>query len=378
VAARFLRNTLLATLALLALAALVSFEVDPFQQYRVPTSHEPRFYRAFQRYENPGIARHYSYDRAIISSSFFENVSGSEVDRAFGSGKTMNLCLSAMTAYDGRKVLEVALESRPLKQVIYNVDYNAFSGDPDRVGFGKLPLYLYDAAHWNDYPYLLSTGTLQRSFDIVFNRHEGLYRTDPDAPWYWADDGLGFGAKKVIGELDLANINGRYKQPQRTMEGMWASFEANVEPVVSANPGTEFIFVWPPYSIFVWIDLARRNQLDLSLEFKRRFVLAMSKYPNVRIHDFQARTDWIFDLEQYRDIYHYSPKISSQLVQDLATGKDLVTPANVDARNAAMHTIAVEADAAKIVERYADFSRSNRATSPGAVTMASWPVDSSW
>jgi hypothetical protein len=349
VATRFLRNTLLAAAALLALVALVNFEVDPFQQYRVPTSHEPRFYRAFQRYENPGIARHYDYDRAIIASSLLENVSGSEVDRAFGSGKTMSLCLSAMTAYDGGKVLEVALASRPLKQVIYNMDYNAFSGDPGHVGYGTLPLYLYDAAHWNDYPYLLSTGTLGRSFDIVFNRHEGLYRTDADRPWYWADDGTGFGAKKVVDELDLADINGRYRQPPRTIEGMWESFEANLEPQVRTHPDTEFIFVWPPYSIFVWIDFARRGQLDVSLEFKRRFVLAMSKFPNVRIHDFQSRTEWIMDLAEYRDIYHYSPKISSQLVKDVAAGMDRITPENVDARNAALREMALSADPAKIV-----------------------------
>ena len=113
-ATRFLRNALLATAAILALVGFVNYEVDPFQQYRVPANHAPRFYRAFQRYEAPGLARNYSYDRAIISSSFMENVSGSEVDRAFGSGRTMNLCLSAMTAYDGGKVLEVALESHAL------------------------------------------------------------------------------------------------------------------------------------------------------------------------------------------------------------------------------------------------------------------------
>ncbi|HEY2628748.1 MAG TPA: hypothetical protein VGI57_06440 [Usitatibacter sp.] len=350
-ATRFLRNTLLAAAALLALAGLVNFEVDPFQQYRVPASHAPRFYRAFQRYENPGIARNYAYDRAIIGSSLLENVSNSEVDAAFGSGKTMNLCLSAMTAYDGGKVLEVALASRPLKQVIYNVDYNAFSGEPDRVGFGKLPLYLYDGAHWNDYPYLLSTGTLERSFEIVFDRPGGLYRTNADTPWYWADDGQGFGAKKVVGELDIANINARYKQPQRTMEGMWASFEANVEPFVRDHPQTEFIFVWPPYSIFAWIDFARRDQLDVSLEFKRRFVLTMSKYPNARIHDFQERADWIYDLDEYRDIYHYSPKISSQLIRDLAAGKDRITPENVDARNGELRSIALSADPAKIASQ---------------------------
>ncbi len=344
----FLRNSLVATLAILALVAAVNYEVDPFQQYRVPAAHEARFYRAFQRYENPGLARNYTYDRVIISSSLMENVSGSEVDRAFGSGRTMNLCLSAMTAYDGRRVLEVALASRPVKQVLYSVDYNAFSGDPDRVGYGKLPQYLYDTAHWNDYPYLLSSGTLGRSIDIVLHRREGQFRTDADNPWYWADDGTGFGAKLVVDGLDLANLNSRYKQPPRTVEGMWASFEANVESVVRAHPQTEFIFIWPPYSILAWADFAQRDQLDVSLEFRRRFVNAMSKYPNARIHDFQERMDWITDLAEYRDIYHYSPKISSQVVKDVAAGKDRITPENVDAKNAEMRAIALAADPVKI------------------------------
>lgn len=335
---------------LLAAAALVNFEVDPFQQYRVPSRYEARFYRAFQRYENPGIARNYGYDRAIVSSSYMENVSGSEVDRAFGSGRTMNLSLSAMTAYDARKLLEVALASRNLKEVLYNVDYNAFSGEPSRVGYGdKLPLYLYDSTRWNDYPYLLSIGTLGRSLDILAHRSDGIYRTDPDNPWYWADDGAGFGAKKVVDELDANDINHRYKQPPRTLDGMMKSFEANVTPLVRDHPETRFIFIWPPYSIIAWIDFTRRGQLDVSLDFKRRFVEAMSKYPNVRIHDFQERTDWINDLGEYRDIYHYSPKVSSQVVKDVAAGKERITPENVDEHNARLRAIALSADLGKIV-----------------------------
>jgi len=69
----------------------------------------------------------------------------------------------------------------------------------------------------------------------------------------------------------------------------------------------------------------------------------------VRIHDFQARTDWIMDLAEYRDIYHYSPAISSQLVKDVAAGGDRITPENVDERNAELRKIATTADIGKIV-----------------------------
>ena len=348
-AKRFIRNSLLAAAVLLAVAGIVNFEVDPFQQYRVPARYEPRFYRSFQRYENPGVARNYVFDRAIIASSFFENISGSEVDRAFGYGKTQNLCDSALTAYDGRKLAETALATGRVKEIIFNLDYNSFAGPPDRVGYGdKLPLYLYDRTHWNDYPYVLSIATLRKSLDILAGRKEAGYRTDADAPWYWADDVV-FSAKNVIDELDVNDMNRRYQQPQRTLDEMMRSLESNIVPMVRDHPKTTFILTWPPYSVLVWIDFRRRDQLDVSLEFKRRFFEVLSKYPNVRIHDFQARTDWITNLDEYRDIYHFSPRISDALVADLGAGRERMTQQDYVARIEKLRAIAESADLGKII-----------------------------
>ena len=337
----FIRNSLMGATVLLAIVGAIDYAVDPFQQYRVPSSYPPRFYHAYQRHENPGIARHYSYDRAIVASSFFENISGSEVDKAFGPGKTMNLCLSAMTAYDARKLLEVMLASRKVKQVIYSVDYNSFSGTPNRTGTPEpLPTYLYDSAIWNDYPYLLSIVTLRKSTDILLHRHEPGYRTDPDTPWLWSE-GEEFSAKSVVRHLDPDNLNKRFAQPTRTLEGTWRSFEANVRPLLDAHPETEFIFVWPPYSLLVWLDFRQRGQLEVSFDFKRRFVQELKKYPNARIHDFQARAEWITNFDEYRDIYHFSPRISSEMVREIAAGRERETPANVDDYNARVRALAL-------------------------------------
>jgi hypothetical protein len=337
----FIRNSLIGAAALLAVAGTINYRVDPFQQYRVPTSYTPRFYHAYQRHENPGIARHYDYDRAVVGSSFFENITASEVDRAFGPGKTMNLCLGGMTAYDARKLIEVMLANRKVKRIIYSVDYNAFSGPPNRTGLPEpLPVYLYDSAIWNDYPYLLSVLTLRKSADILLGRHEPGYSTDRDKPWYWANEEE-FSAKGVVQHLDPDDLNKRFAQPQRTMEGMWKSFEANVPPLLEAHPETTIDFVWPPYSLLVWLDFRQRDQLELSLAFKRRFVQALAKYPNARIYDFQARQEWITNFDQYRDIYHFSPRISSAIVTDIAAGRERETPANVDDYNARVRALAL-------------------------------------
>ncbi len=347
--ARFLRNALLGALVPLAVAGAINYRVDPFQQYRIPTSYTPRFYYSFQRWENPGIARHYDFDRAIVSSSFMENISGSEVDAAFGSGKTFNLCFSALTAYEARKLLESVLAHGKVREVIYNVDFNMFAGDTHRTGIpDPLPLYLYDSRLWNDYPYVLSMATLRKSLNILLGRHEVGYREDRDNPWYWGDTAE-FSVKSVVEHLDFNDLNKRFKQPQRTLDGMMTSFDANLLALVRDHPGTRFIFVWPPYSILVWADFRQRHQLELSLEFKQRFVDIMSKYPNVRIQDFQERTGWITHLEDYRDMYHFSPKISSAMVKEIAAGHEPLTPANVGERNRELREIGLSADPRKII-----------------------------
>ena len=348
--ARYIAGSIVGAVLLLGAAGALNYVVDPFQQYREPTRYHARFFRAFQRHENPGIARNYVYDRAVTGSSFFENISGSEVDAAFGGGRTMNLCMSAMTAYDERKLLEVILRKGTVKQVITNVDYNMFAGPVDRSGFPeKLPLYMYDESHWNDYPYLLSILTLRKSLDIVGRRKPEGQRIDRDRPWYWADEET-FGAKNVIARLDFNDLNKHFKQPPRSIEGMMRSLEANFVPVVAAHPETTFYFVWPPHSILVWIDFRERHQFDVSMDFKKRFFEAMSKYPNVRIYDFQDREDIIYDLEDYRDIYHFSPKISSMIVKEIAADKDRETAANVDKHIAHLRAMALAADKRKVFD----------------------------
>ena len=347
--ARFIRNSLIGAFVLLAIAGAVNWRVDPFQQYRIPTTYAPRFYYFFQRHENPGIARNYDFDRAIVGSSFLENVSGSEVDAAFGAGKTFNLCFSALTAYEARQLLESVLARGKVNEVIYNVDFNMFAGDPRRTGIpDPLPLYLYDAWHWNDYPYVLSIATLKRSMNIILDRREAGYREDRDNPWYWGDT-ADFSVKSVVERLDFKDLNKHYRQPNRTLDGMMRSFDENLAPLVRGHPDAKFIFVWPPYSILVWADFRQRDQLDLSLEFKRRFVAALAKYPNVRMHDFQARTDWITHLGDYRDIYHFSPKISSAMVKEIAAGHERLTPENVGERNRVLREMGLAADPGKII-----------------------------
>lgn len=318
---------------LLALFAIGAFNViiDPFQQYHLATRYPPRFYSLHHRYINPGLAKHATYDTVLTGSSIMENTPNDVIDRACG-GHAVNLAMPALSAFEHRSIVDAALDARHVKRVIMVLDFNSFSGAPDARPdvMGPLPLYLYDENPFNDLPYVLSWTVLQKSLRIVFNRPDGLFTTDPNAPWFWAERKR-FGQNEVLRDLDLNNLNARFPQPRRTLEEMDKSFEQNILSLVKAHPETEFDLVWPPYSILVWIDFAQRRQLRVTFDFKREVVARTSALPNVHVTDLQSEEQVTHDLNRYTDLYHFSPAVNRWIVEDTCAGRERVDLSNVQA-----------------------------------------------
>jgi len=312
---RWLAGVLGATIALLAACAAFISWVDPFQQYHLATRYPPRFYTLHHRYINPGLAKHQVYDTVLSGSSIMESPPNSVVARACG-GAAVNLSMPAMSASEQKLMLETAFASRPVRRAILVLDFNEFAGSPDERQdvAGPLPTYLYNRNPFDDLPYLLSWNVLQRSWRIVTGDRSEGFRSDPDAPWFWG--GLKrFGRDEVLRGLDLEHLNARFRQPQRTLSGMQASFARNLMPLFSAHPQTEFDLVWPPYSILVWLDFAQRDQLEPSLGFKRWVFEATRSLPNVAITDLQSEQAITHDLDRYTDLYHFDPAINERVVQ---------------------------------------------------------------
>jgi len=347
-ARRFVATMMAVALGLAAAVMAFNAWVDPFQHYRKAERFAPRFYNAWQRYENPGIAKHYDYDRIVTGSSLMECVLPADVDRLMG-GRTINLSVSAQTAYDAGRLLSVALATGKPRHVIMNVDYNAFSGAPDRSGFAEpFPGYLYDDTVLDDLPYVLGAGTLRKSLETLLGLHWSRFGTDPSRMWYWAD-GYQFFAAKAVQGLDPDNLNARFRQPARTLAGMQASFEANLAPLIERHPEVRFSFVYAPYAILVWLDFRQRSQLEVTLAFREWLFKRTRAYPNVEIFDFHAEPAIVMDLDHFTDIYHFSPKVSQALIAAMAEGRYRLTPELLAGNNAWLRKTATEQDPRRII-----------------------------
>jgi hypothetical protein len=320
-----------AVAAFVAAGAFVAW-VDPFQQYHLASRFAPRFYFLHHRYINPGLARNQAYDTVVIGSSIMENTRNDFVARSCG-GSAVNLSMPAMSASEQRLMIDTAFANRRLKRIIAVLDFNEFSGgiDERQDVAGPLPRYLYDRNPFNDLPYLLSGDVLAKAWRIVTDDRSERFTSDPNAAWFWGNV-VRFGREQVLRGLDLDHLNARYRQPQRTLEGMRASFEHNVLHTLRAHPETEFDLVWPPYSILVWVDFAQRDQLDVTFAFKRYVAETAATLANVRLIDLQAEHAVTHDLDRYDDIYHFDPGVNEWLVQSACAGTH-----RVDAGNAAMY-----------------------------------------
>ena len=347
-ARRFFVTVLALALSLSLAVCAFNAWVDPFMHYRKAEWFPARFYNAWQRYENPGIAKQFDYDRIITGSSLMENMLPADVDRALG-GRTINLSVSAQTAFDAGKLLGLAIATGKPKQIVMNLDYNAFSGPPDRSGFTEpFPSYLYDDALWNDVPYLLGIGTLRKSLETALGLKWTRFNTDPARMWYWAD-GYQFFAAKAVQGLDAGNLNERFRQPPRTLEGMKASFEANLAPLVEANPNVRFTFLYAPYAILVWSDFQQRGQVELTLAFREWLFERLKPYRNVEFFDFQAEPAIVMDLDHFTDIYHFSPTLSRAIVDAMAEGRYRLTPAMLAGNNAWIRQAARQTDPTQVI-----------------------------
>jgi hypothetical protein len=336
-AARWLAAVIGATLATLFAIGTFNWWVDPFQHFRIAERHPPRYYRLLHRFVVPGIVRNAAYDTLLTGSSIVENTRNSTIGAICG-GTGLNAAMPGLAGFEQGLVLRTAFATHALKRAIVVVDFAGYNWAPEARHplAGPLPTYLYDANPFNDAPYLLSWGVFVKSWRIVAGDSSESFRTDADAPWWWADQKR-FGRAEVVRGLDPLDLNRQFPQTPLDLNLMRESFARNLVSLMEAHPETEFDVVWPPYSIVVWGDYVQRAQLDTALAFKQYVYAATKGLPNVRIVDLQADADVTHNLDNYTDLYHFAPAINEWVIaQGCGGGHRIGTAADADASERAL------------------------------------------
>jgi hypothetical protein len=320
---------------------LLNYIVDPLQVLRKATLYPPLFSRQ-QRFQNPGLAKNYTYDTVIIGNSLTENIYPSKVRKIFGH-QAIKLSMSGSTLYEQNLILRLALSTKKVKTVIWGLDPKSVSTPPNAVreDFGPFPYYLYKTNSLrNLYPYLLNISNLKSSIQILASSFELPLRGELVRnleKLNTLDKTHKFGLKQVLSYyckrkafLDKYPRKSLREEIQVDHVLATSNLKENYLKLVQSYPDVIFYTFTPPYS-FAKLALYRDSAPKLLENIMRIRELILSKayiQPNIRLHDFQATEKITRNFENYIDLEHYSTETATYILESFMKGRHRIDPAN--------------------------------------------------
>ena len=312
----------LLSISSLVLIGVFNYIIDPYQQYRKAT-----FYKLPYENEkelNAGLAKNFEYDSVVLGTSMMQNFNITDLHNLLGFEKPIKLTMAGSSAYEQNIIFSTALRHQTIKNVLIGIDYLSYYGEIQRYkhGSSSFPTYLYDGSLLNDYKYLVSSDTLGRSFEVLFNSKKDNWVYDYTKMYEWKsrtqDKNLLTAIKKKWQERE--NFDRDAKEDEKKLVFLKKNFDYNIKPFIQNNKSIEFILFFPPYSILAYKIYEDRGQLNDFIKFKQYILNGLADFPNVKIYDFQFADEITFDLHKYYDLYHYNKDVSLWMLEQIKNG----------------------------------------------------------
>lgn len=302
-------------LAMLLLVAALVIYVDPFFHYHKPLKDFP-YQVDNQLSQNPGMARHMDYDSVILGSSMTVNFN-TDWFRELMDLNTIKLSYSGAYPKDQSNIMKIIFDSgHEVKKVFLGIDVITYMGDVDETKY-PIPEYLYDDSYLNDIQYVLNK-------DVLLN-YVLRPMADPD-PTDLATVYASWWTEEYYNEQWVLH---NYTDPEQTAEEVLAeeylpgtekNLDVNICPYIEANPDTQFVVFFPPYSILFWNDVLKGNHLEATMEEYKYIAERLNEYDNVEVYFFPDREDIVLDLNHYADYSHYHPDYNRFMTECFAGG----------------------------------------------------------
>lgn len=315
------------SLLLLSIGGIIGAVVliDPFEVYHQATAFIPPITNGTQNYANAGIAKSYEYDSVIIGSSMTENFRPSQLDSLLG-GRFVKLCINGGSPFNHKQMMELAFSTHEVRRVLYGLDVESltyFYKTPKC----EMPEYLYDDDLFNDTAYWFNHSVLLRYIPQCLRT---LGQTDPDQrdTMYMWGDLYAYGKEAALRELTItgeAVDQGEETDEPQLSQQSHLNIEHNLLPFIEGHPETEFIIFFPPYSLARWVDFYQQGTMLYHLQQKEAVIRTLLPYDNVRIYDFQAELDWVTELDNYIDTWHYGPWINDAIIERIVRDENRIT-----------------------------------------------------
>ncbi len=335
---KWVKSFLVSASALLAVWTGAVFIVDPYIYWHKSRGLKQVYNNAYAQI--PGILRNFDYDAVVIGSSMFQNFNLRDVNSIIGVN-AVKATAPGLTFDDEGKIISVIFGecSEKVRRLIICCDLMLLGKD-GHCGKWRDYRHLYNRG--NPAAYILSSSTAGDLWDVLITNIA-------------SDDVRGAALEKDYCRM-FCNKEWRHRYSRKIMESKIRRKPNNPLPVTAegletlkkqvlrplgGNQDIRADLVLPPYSIYFWCLLNQKGLLADYLDARREIVAAAADFPNLRVHDFQSDTGICCNLDNYKDINHYSPEISRLTLKKIADGSVLASPSTIDKANSEIR-LAVE------------------------------------
>ncbi|MDG1772128.1 MAG: hypothetical protein P8H32_01695 [Oceanicoccus sp.] len=320
------------TVAALLLMAL-NYTIDPWMYFR-----DSKFSidTGQGRHQNAGIGKHKQFSILVIGTSLSQNFLATDAENKF-SGEVAVLSIPAGSGKEQNLTVANALKYQTLSRVIWELHPAAFVLDKDAVKTSSFPEYLYDNNPLTDAYYLYNLTNLKKSLSSL-QEISGKKDIKP-RNWknlYAAKDNE-YGCPSLLHmQIKKAGMPQQDSDLLDTSNNIADNIEANIVSLVNAHPDIQFDFFFPPFSKLYWGLIKEHEPVRyaLYLQVAQTAQALLAGKENTRLYDFRAKEALSGDLNNYRDLTHYSSAANKQIISDIAKGDYQATEQGLAAFNA--------------------------------------------
>ncbi len=299
---------------------LFNFWVDPLLQYRFSSENVP-YLKGNNRHLNPGLVEQLEYDTLIMGTSMTKNIRPGDVNRELG-GKSINLAMSGSSPWEQSTIINLALQSGKAKTILWGIDPYIYSGSSTGGQENLLSYLITSSPTISDHlKYLINPQVSKLSLKSLFLRdskkHQRYFDIDQITLTAWRYHY----SRQLMLQTWEKRINFTFDEKDYQTQKLRENYLVNIQPILEKNAHIQFVFFFPPYSILAWQDLDDRGWLDRTLNFKHWISEHLLSYSNVSVYDFQNDTEITHNLNNYKDLTHYSGDINRTMVTAIKEGK---------------------------------------------------------
>lgn len=321
----FIKYFMLTLFSLTATCVICNFIVDPLQYYR-------RNF-AYPLYENDkwqvaAFIKSFSFDTAIVGTSMTQNFSLENIRKKLG-GAPIKLSISGATIPEQLIVVKAAIRSGKLKKIIWGIDRCYFYSSKNAFT-GEMPMALYERHLSAHAKYLLNLDMLSHSLRIILqNANMNFLKLAPQEletynSWWQKSH---FSKSVVLQAYNSALTKKKLPPDSRETSEVLESFLR----LIHSHPEVEFILFFPPYSLAYHKLQYITNKAEYyeDMRFRKELMKKLIAIKNVKLFDFETDLNTISNLDNYKDLTHYSHIVNKYIVDCIAKNNRLVSTDNM-------------------------------------------------